>query len=77
MHTPNLNGVINIILAFIKEGALAMILNTKLNGTAQKMLCMETIHMYEHIQNSMATTGSTESPFENFYGETLKIIGSF
>ena len=37
-HTPHLNGVIETIFAVIKEGALAILLNEKLNATAQKSL---------------------------------------
>ena len=45
-----------------------MILNTKLNYTAQKVLWAEAVHTCECVRNSMSATGSTESPFENFYG---------
>ena len=37
-HVPQLNGVIKIIFAFIREGELAMLLNEKLNYTDQKIL---------------------------------------
>ena len=37
-HVPQLNGVIKIIFAFIKEGDLAMLLNEKLNYIDQKLL---------------------------------------
>ena len=53
-----------------------MVLKAKLNDTAQKMLWAEAVNMCERIRNSMANTGSTTSPFENFYGEKPKIIGS-
>ena len=33
--------------------------------------------MYEVVQNIISTTGSTESPFENFHEERPNIIGSF
>ena len=72
-----MNRVIEIIFSVIKEGALAMLLSTKLNDTAQKMLWAEAVHTYECVRNSMDTTVSTTSPFENFYGEKSKIIGSF
>ena len=35
---PQMNRVIEIIFAIIKEGALAMLLKAKLNNTAYKML---------------------------------------
>ena len=76
-HTPQMNGVIKIIIAVIKEGALAMFLNAKLNETSQKILWEEAVHMCKRIRNSMANTGSTTSLFENFHGENPKIIGSF
>ena len=37
-HMPHMNGVIKRRFAVIKEGALAMLINAKLNETAQKML---------------------------------------
>ena len=52
-----------------------MLLNAKLNDTAQKMLLAEAFHTCKCVRNSMSTTGSTTSPFEIFYGEKLKIIG--
>ena len=39
--TPQMNKVIDRIFAVIKEGALSMLLNTKLNYTAQKILWAE------------------------------------
>ena len=51
-----------------------MLLNAKLNDTAQKMLWEETVHTCEHVRNSMATTGSTTSPFEIFYGENPRSL---
>ena len=54
-----------------------MLLNAILNDTYQKMLWAEAVHTCEILRNSMATTGSTNSPFENFYGEKAKIIGLF
>ena len=38
LHMPQLNGVIERRFAVIKEGALAILLNEKLNDTAQKMM---------------------------------------
>ena len=37
-HTPQLNGATERRFAVIKEGELAMLLNSKINDTAQKML---------------------------------------
>ena len=51
-------------------------LKANLNDTAQKILREEALHTCEHIRNSMSTMGSTIRPFENFYGENPKIIGS-
>ena len=53
-----------------------MLLNAKLNDTAEKMLWEEAVHTYKRVRNSMATTGSTTSLFEDFYGGKPKIIGS-
>ena len=61
----------------IREGALSVLLNEKLNDTAQRILWEEAVHMCECVTNGMATTGSTTSPFEIFYGEKPKIIGLF
>ena len=44
-HTPQLNSVIKRISTVIKEGVLDMLLNAKLNDTAQKMLWSESVHM--------------------------------
>ena len=38
LHMPQLNGVIEIRYAVIHEGALAVLMNAKLNETSQKML---------------------------------------
>ena len=59
-HTPQLNGFIERIFTFIKEGALAMLLKAKLNDTAQKILWSEAFHI-KRVRNIMATTGSTRS----------------
>ena len=48
------------------EGALAMLLNIKLNADAQKMLWDDAVHAFKRVRNSMATMGSTTSPFGNF-----------
>ena len=45
---PHLNGVIKRIFLFVKEGALAMILNKNLNDTYQKMLWAETVHTLDN-----------------------------
>ena len=76
-HTLHLNGVIERRFAVIKEGTLTMMLNAELNDTALKILWADSIHMYKRVINSMATTGSTTSPFKNFYGENTEIIGTF
>ena len=54
-----------------------MMLNSKLNYTAQNILWREAVHTCKHVIISMATTVSTKSPLENFYGENPKIIGLF
>ena len=46
-----------------------MLLNTKLNDTAQKIIRTETVHMRKRMRNSMATTGSTKILFEIIHGE--------
>ena len=61
MH--QLNGVTERIFAVIEAVVLAMIIDAKLNDTYQKMMWSEVVHMYEGVQNSMATTGSTDIPF--------------
>ena len=62
-----LNGVTERRFSVIKEVALAMMLNAKLNYAAQKILWAEAVHTCERVINRMATTGSTTSPFGNFY----------
>ena len=54
-----------------------MLLNEKLNDTAHKMMWLEVFHTYKRVRNGMDITGSTKSPFGNFYGEKQKTIGSF
>ena len=54
-----------------------MLLNAKINDTAQKMMWVDAVHAWERVRNSMANTGSTTSPFEMFYGEKPKIIVLF
>ena len=46
-HTPQLNVVIERRFADIEEGAIAMLLNAKLNDTDQKVLWEEAVHMCE------------------------------
>ena len=41
----------------------------------KKLLWEEAVHTCESTRNSMATTGSTTSPSENFYREKPNIIG--
>ena len=74
MHTPKMNGVIERIFAVIKEGVLSMLLNAKINETAQKMLCTEAVHTCKRIRKSMATTGSTKIPSINVYGEKTRSL---
>ena len=52
-----------------------MIMNAKLNETAQKLLWAEAVHTCASVINYMATIGSTKSPFKIFYGEISNIIG--
>ena len=63
-HTPQMNGVIERRFYVIKEGALAILLNAKLNDTAQNILWEEAVHTCKRVRNSMATTGSTTSPIK-------------
>ena len=76
-HMPQLNGVTERIFTVIEAVVFAMIINAKLNDTDQKMMWSEVVHMYEGVQNSMDTTGSTEIPFIDFHEEKSNIIGSF
>ena len=76
-QTSQLNGVIERRFTIIKKVALAILLNAKLNATAKKILWAEAVHTCKRVINSMDTAGSTTSPFEIFYGEKPKIIGSF
>ena len=64
-HTPKLNGVIERIFSAIKEGALNIILNEKLNDTAQKILWAEAVHTCKRVHNSLDNTGSTKITFGN------------
>ena len=76
-HMPQMNVFIERRFSDIKEEALAMLLNEKLNEDAQKIMWVEAVHTCGRIRNCRATTGSITSPFEKFYGEKPKIIGSF
>ena len=76
-HTPQPNGVIEIRFAVIKERALVMLLNVKLNKKSHKILWAEAVYTCKRGRNGMATTGSTTSLFGNFYGEKPKTIGLF
>ena len=53
-----LNGVTKIIFAVINEGALAMLLNEKLNDTYHKMLQEKPAHTCERVRNNTETTGA-------------------
>ena len=63
-HIPQLDGVIDRRFTIIKEGALVMMLNAKLNDTAQKILWEDEVQKRKRVRNSMATTGSTKTTFE-------------
>ena len=54
-----------------------MLLNARLNDTAQKKMWKEAVHTYERMQKIMATKCSMKIPFEIFYREKPKIIGSY
>ena len=54
-----------------------MLLNKKINETDQKIMWAEAVHTCKCVIKSMATIGSTTSPFGHFYGEKPKIIASF
>ena len=54
-----------------------MLINAKLNHTAQIMLGAEEVQTCKRVCNSMETTSSTNILFEIFYGEKLKTIGLF
>ena len=69
LHTTQLNNVIERRFTVIKEGVMDMILNQKINDTAQKMMWAEAIHKYELVRNSMSNTGSTTSPSKIIYGK--------
>ena len=69
-HTPQLNGVTERRFSVIKEGALAMLLNSKLNNTYQKVLWVEAVHACKCVRKVTDTTGSTTSPFEIFMEKT-------
>ena len=68
LHMPHLIRFIERRFSVIEEEALEMLLNEKLNYTAQKMLWAEAVHTCKCVRNSMDTTGSTTSLFENFHG---------
>ena len=63
----SVNGVIERRFTVTKKGALEMILNKKLNNTAQRMMLSEAVHTFDHERNNMTTTGSTKTLFEIFY----------
>ena len=60
---PQLNVVIERKFAVIKEGALDMLFNEKLNDTYQTMLWAEASHTRKLLRNSMETTSNAKSPF--------------
>ena len=72
-----LNCIIERIFAIIQRRPLDMLLNTKLNEIDKKLLWADTVYKCERIRNSMDTTGSRNITFEIFFGEKLKIVGSF
>ena len=74
---PQFSVVTERIFVVIKNRVLAMLLNMKLNDTAQKIMWEETVHTCERVRNSIKTTGCTKSPFEIFYREKPNIVGSF
>ena len=51
-----------------------MLINAKINDTAQKMMWAEAINTCKHIRKIMATTGSTISPFEKLNGENPRSL---
>ena len=75
LHMPQFNGVIDRIFAVIKEVALDMILNEKLNDTSKKMMWAEAFHTYKRVRNGRDATGSTNSLSTIFYENNPKISG--
>ena len=63
-----MNRFIEIRFDVIKEGALAILLNAKLNYTAQKILWVEAVHTCERVRNILAPRGSTTFQIETLYG---------
>ena len=57
-HTSQLKVVVERRFNVIKEGALAMLINAKLNDTDQKMIWTEALHMCKRTRKIMDTTGS-------------------
>ena len=51
-----------------------MMLNAKLNDTAKKFQWSEAAHTCERVRKFMAATGSTTSPFVNFYVENRRLL---
>ena len=68
-NTPQLNGGIEIQFTFSKEGSLEILLNSKFNESAQKILWSEAVYTCKRMRNSLTTTNSTKTPFGIFYGE--------
>ena len=54
-----------------------MLLNAKLNDTADNIMLGEAVHTCVRVHNSKATTDSMKIPLENVLGGTTDIIGSF
>ena len=72
---PWLNGVIKRRSPVITVGALAMLLNVKLNDTAQKILWSEAFHTCERMRNSMENTGSKKIRLEFSIEKNLRLLG--
>ena len=67
-HKPQMNRVIERIFSVIKEGALVILLNMKLDVAAQIILWAESVCTCQRVRNIISATGSTTSPFENIFG---------
>ena len=68
-HTPQMNGVVERRIAVLLNGARAAMYAANFNEESRKKLWAETVKYTEDVRCSMATSKSTTSANELFFGK--------
>ena len=73
-YTPQLNGVVECRIAVLLNRARAFLYAANFTEDYRKKLWAEAVNCAEDVRNSMATSGSTKSANELFYGRKSSFV---